>query len=94
MPIDNICKLPLYSGGEVAYNLSKDKTPTAIEDSFMGTLWNKIKSRSIQEMIREYSWLGRYTLQHKRAVLWYVCVGILGTALRKALEKSRIFTRF
>ena len=47
----------------------------------MGTLWNKIKSRSIQEMIREYTWLGHYTLQHKRAVLWYVCVGILGTAL-------------
>ena len=46
----------------------------------MGTLWNKIKSRSIQEMMREYAWLGRYTLQYKGEVLWYIVTGILSTA--------------
>ena len=46
----------------------------------MGKLRNKIKSRSIKELMREYAWLGRYTLQYKGAVLWYVITGILSTA--------------
>ena len=45
----------------------------------MATLLNKIKSRSIKELMREYAWLGRYTLQYKGEVLWYVIVGLLGT---------------
>lgn len=40
----------------------------------------KIKSRSIQEMLREYRWLGRYTLQYKGEVLWYMLAGLLSTA--------------
>ena len=39
----------------------------------------KIQSRSTQEMLREYAWLGRYTLQYKGEVLWYMIAGILGT---------------
>ena len=46
----------------------------------MATLLNKIKSRSIKELMREYAWLGRYTLQYKGAVLWYIVVGLLSTA--------------
>ena len=46
----------------------------------MATLRQKIKSRSLKELFREYAWLGRYTLQYKGAVLWYVIAGILATA--------------
>lgn len=45
----------------------------------MGTLRKKITSRSVKELLREYAWLGRYTLQYKGEVLWYVATGILGT---------------
>ena len=46
----------------------------------MSKLRNKIKSRSIKELMREYAWLGRYTLQYKGEVLWYVVAGIIGTS--------------
>ena len=46
----------------------------------MGRLRKKITSHSIKELLREYAWLGRYTLQYKGEVLWYVATGILGTA--------------
>ena len=47
----------------------------------MGKLLNKIKSSSLQEILREYTWLGRYTAHYKAEVLWYILVGIIGTAL-------------
>lgn len=40
---------------------------------------HKIQSRSTQEMLREFAWLGRYTMQYKGEVLWYMIAGILGT---------------
>lgn len=47
----------------------------------MRTLFDKIKSHSLSEMLQEFAWLGRYTRQYKAEVLWYVIVGVLGTAL-------------
>jgi ABC-type multidrug transport system fused ATPase/permease subunit len=47
----------------------------------MRKLFDKIKSHSFSEMLKEFAWLGRYTRQYKAEVLWYVIVGVLGTVL-------------
>jgi len=40
-----------------------------------------LQSHTLKEMIREYRWLSRYSLHYKKEVLWYIFVGILGTAV-------------
>lgn len=50
----------------------------------MSKLFQKIKSHSLRQWLRECQWLGRYTLHYKAEVLWYVFVGILGTVLSLA----------
>jgi len=40
-----------------------------------------IRSHDLKEMLREYAWLSRYSLHYKKEVLWYILVGILGTAV-------------
>ena len=45
----------------------------------MEQLLKKIKSHSLQEMIREYRWLSRYSALYKAEILWYILIGILGT---------------
>ena len=47
----------------------------------MGKLLQKIRSRPLKEMLREHAWLSRYSLHYKKEVLWYIFVGILGTAV-------------
>ena len=47
----------------------------------MGKLLQKIRSRSLKEMIREYIWLSRYSLHYRKEVLWYILVGVLSTAV-------------
>lgn len=44
----------------------------------------KLKKLSLKEILREYTWLSRYTLRYKGEVLWYVLTGILGTAMSLA----------
>ena len=50
----------------------------------MGKLVQFIRSRTLKEMIQEYKWLSRCGLRYKKEVLWYICVGILGTAVSLA----------
>lgn len=50
----------------------------------MAKWFQKIKSHSLKELWREYRWLSRYTLHYKAEVLWYIVVGIVGTALSLA----------
>ena len=45
---------------------------------------HKIKSQNLQEMIKEYLWLIRCSMQHKGKILWYLLMGILGTAMSLA----------
>lgn len=47
----------------------------------MGKLLEHIRSRNLREMLQEHIWLSRYGLLYKKEVLWYVFVGILGTAV-------------
>ena len=47
----------------------------------MGKLLQFIRSRSLREMLQEHAWLSRYSLHYKKEVLWYIVVGILGTAI-------------
>ena len=47
----------------------------------MERLLQKIRSKPLKEMLREYAWLTRYSLQYKKEVLWYIFVGILSTAV-------------
>jgi len=42
------------------------------------------KSQNIKEVIREYTWLSRYSLRYRGEVLWYIFIGILGTGLSLA----------
>ena len=43
-----------------------------------------IKSHSLKEFLREYAWLSGYTWRYKTQVLWYLLIGILGTAISLA----------
>ena len=47
----------------------------------MRKLLQHIRSRSLREMLQEHAWLSRYSLHYKKEVLWYIFVGILGTAV-------------
>lgn len=47
----------------------------------MEKLLQFIRSRSLREMLQEYAWLSRYSLHYKKEVLWYIIMGILGTAV-------------
>ena len=47
----------------------------------MERLLKMIRSGSLKEMLREFAWLGQYSRHYKKEVLWYVFVGILGTAV-------------
>lgn len=47
----------------------------------MGKLLEKIRSHSLKEMVREYTWLSRYSLHYKKEVLWYIFVGVLSTVV-------------
>lgn len=47
----------------------------------MGKLLQHIRSRSLREMLQEYAWLSRYSLLYKKEVLWYIFIGVLGTAV-------------
>lgn len=39
-----------------------------------------IKSHSLKEFLQEHAWLTRYTWRYKGQVLWYLLIGIVGTA--------------
>lgn len=41
----------------------------------------KSRSHSLKEMLREYLWLSRYSRHYKAEMLWYIFVGVLGTAV-------------
>lgn len=41
----------------------------------------KLKSHSLKEMLREYAWLMRCSLQYKRQILWYLFMGIVATGM-------------
>lgn len=43
-----------------------------------------LKSHNVKEIIREYTWLSRYSLRYRGEVLWYILIGILGTVLSLA----------
>ena len=47
----------------------------------MGKLRNFFRSRSLREMLQELAWLSRYSLHYKKEVLWYILIGLLGTAV-------------
>lgn len=47
----------------------------------MERILQKIRSGYLKEMVREYAWLSHYSLLYKKEVLWYIFVGILGTAV-------------
>lgn len=47
----------------------------------MGKLLKIIRSRSLREMLQEHAWLSRYSLHYKKEVLWYILIGVLGTAV-------------
>ena len=44
----------------------------------------KMKTHSLGEMITEYRWLRRYSYRYKAQVVWYIWVGVLGTAMSLA----------
>lgn len=50
----------------------------------MKRLFNKIRSHSLKEFLREYAWLTRYTWRYKGQVLWYLLVGVMGIAMSLA----------
>lgn len=50
----------------------------------MKKLTEKQIMQTLKEMLREYSWLSRYSLRYKGEVLWYVLTGILGTVISLA----------
>ena len=50
----------------------------------MMRLLQKIRSRPLNEMLQEFAWLSRYSLHYKKEVLWYIFVGLLGTAVSLA----------
>ena len=39
------------------------------------------QSHTWEEMLREYRWLSGYARHYKKEVLWYIFVGLLGTAI-------------
>ena len=47
----------------------------------MGKLLQFFRSRSLREMLQELDWLSRYSLHYKKEVLWYIFIGVLGTAV-------------
>ena len=47
----------------------------------MGKLLQIIRSRSLREMLQEHAWLSRYSMRYKKEVLWYILIGLLGTAV-------------
>ena len=47
----------------------------------MGKLLQRIRSRSLREMLQEHAWLSWYSLHYKKEVLWYIFIGVLGTAV-------------
>ena len=47
----------------------------------MGKLLQFFQSRSSREMLQELAWLSRYSLHYKKEVLWYIFIGVLGTAV-------------
>ena len=47
----------------------------------MGKLLQFFRSHSLREMLQELAWLSRYSLHYKKEVLWYILIGVLGTAL-------------
>jgi ABC-type bacteriocin/lantibiotic exporter with double-glycine peptidase domain len=47
----------------------------------MKKLLHKLRSENLEEMLREFAWLSRYGLHYKKEMLWYLFVGILGTAV-------------
>ena len=47
----------------------------------MGKLLQKIRSHSLRELLQEHAWISRYSLHYKKEVLWYVFVGVMGTAV-------------
>ena len=47
----------------------------------MGKFLQHIRSRSLREMLQEHAWLSKYSLHYKKEVLWYIFMGVLGTAV-------------
>ena len=47
----------------------------------MGKLLKMIRSRNLKEMLQELEWLRRYSKSYRKEILWYIFVGILGTAV-------------
>lgn len=47
----------------------------------MGKLLKMIRSRNLKEMLQELEFLRCYSVNYRKEVLWYIVVGILGTAV-------------
>ncbi len=47
----------------------------------MKKLLQKLRSENLAEMLREFAWLSQYGQHYKKEVLWYLLVGIMGTAI-------------
>ena len=49
--------------------------------NYLKKLNEKIKDGTIKEVFREAAWIYQYGLRYKGSILWYICIGILGTIL-------------
>lgn len=47
----------------------------------MGKILQFFRSRTLREMLQEHVWLSKYSLHYKKEVLWYIFIGVLGTAI-------------
>lgn len=47
----------------------------------MKRLLNKLRSENLAAMLREFAWLSRHGLHYRKEMLWYLFIGVLGTAM-------------
>ena len=47
----------------------------------MKRLLNKLRSENLAAMLQEFAWLSRYGLHYRKEMLWYLFIGVLGTAM-------------
>lgn len=41
----------------------------------------KLRGGGLRQILQELTWIGSYTYRYRRAVLWYICLGVLSTAM-------------
>ena len=41
----------------------------------------KLRNGGLRQLLHELSWIGSYTYRYRKAVLWYICLGVLSTAM-------------